>query len=691
MGRSHPDLSLGLFYQALSGRRAYLQRVDTSEPATFPDTWSALRLTRHEDPEGAREDDKIALAHRAAHYREGTFAFSTTGVPGYFGPIALTRLAGVARHDPENALEIFFRFFGRAPLALRIFTALEDLRVDTRTKERFLGLGSRFGEVEAEELAQRPARVRGPRNEAMEALVQLSLGAKEVEVPDVAEDAVRQIAALANVMRQPQTNVHDTAVATMLAYEALDRLPSMAAPDARRVRIAGADCGLADAYDLRIGTVTSEAKLEGDEVLDIEVPAVGFRDSLAARIWSYAQPHRMREAIFRVTQAGDPEGMSAHNHSHGHGHEEAPSGPKRKKEREPLPHEHIEVPPVDPAARDALGELTRESARQYLYPEWDCMLEAYLPDACRVTELAPRTKIRARDHRSAELSGSVVRRARDLLASMAPERTRYTSGHEDGDEIDIDAAIEAFIDRAAGLEPDARVYLRREPVDRDVAFGVLLDLSASTSDPVTTDEDAAEGTGERPRRPRILDVQMDSAELLLTAMEMVGDSSLVMGYSGTGPDDVRMVLLKEPEESLDANVLRRLHQVKPFHMTRTGAAVRHAAARLASQPQISKHLLVLTDGRPFDRDYGQRYGEDNALVYATSDTRKALLEAVAMGVNPVVIAVDKAGEDYLRDMCDGLAYHVVSEASELPRVLGAVYRGLAPEAHDAPHHEGEHK
>ena len=57
----------------------------------------------------------------------------------------------------------------------------------------------------------------------MEALVQLSLGGQEVEVPDVAEDAVRQIAALANVMRQPQTNVHDTAVATMLACHAQRR------------------------------------------------------------------------------------------------------------------------------------------------------------------------------------------------------------------------------------------------------------------------------------------------------------------------------------------------------------------------------------------------------------------------------------------------------------------------------------
>lgn len=700
--RSNPDLSLGLFYQALSGRRAYLQRVDTSEPAMFPDTWAAVRLADHEDLEGVREGDKVALAHRAAHYREGTFEFSVDGVPGYFGPVALRRLDGVDRHDPENELEVFLRFFGRATLALRIFTALEDLRVDTRCKERLFGLRSRFAEVEAAELAGRTEAV-GPRNEAMEALVRLSLGAGRIGVPVIIEEAMRRVVALANVMRRRGVNVHDSAVATMLAYEAIDRLPSMAPRDTPRVLIDVADCSLADPHDLRIGTVTSEVALEGDEVLHVEVAKVGFRDSLDARVWSYAQPHRMREAIFRIQATGSPEGTDVgHGHGHGHGHDhEADNRPKRKKQREPLPHEHIEVPPVDPAGRDALGALTRESARHYVYPEWDCVLDSYVPDACRVTELEPVTKIDGKEIRRSEVRGSVVRRARDLLAGMTPERTRYTPGHEDGDEIDIDAAIEAVIDRAAGLEPDPRVYLRQAAVDRDVAFGVLLDLSASTSDPVTTEEDAAKVAESRvrPKRPRVLDVQVDSAELLLTAMQMVGDSSLVMGYSGTGPDDVRVVLLKDTSESVDANVLRRLHQVKPIHMTRTGAAVRHAAARLARQPQTSKHLLVLTDGRPFDHDYGQRYGEENALVYATSDTRKALLEAEALGVNPVVIAIDKTGEDYLRDMCEGLAYHIVADASDLPRVLGSVYRGLSTEAAEAAgrsrsvgsHHEGDKK
>ncbi|MBW3551585.1 MAG: hypothetical protein KY442_12555 [Proteobacteria bacterium] len=63
----------------------------------------------------------------------------------------------------------------------------------------------------------------------------------------------------------------------------------------------------------------------------------------------------------------------------------------------------------------------------------------------------------------------------------------------------------------------------------------------------------------------------------------------------------------------------------------------------------------------------------------TRDPR-ALLEAVAAGVRPVVITVDRSGDDYLREMCGDLEYHVIDRAEDLPTALLGLYRRLS----DAP-------
>lgn len=670
---------LGLVFQALSGRVAYVQRVDSSQPATFPDTWTAVRLASpaagSAATRSARAWEKISVAHRAGHYREGTFAFSASGQPAYF-TTSLGGLPGVERHPPETDLEVFFRLFSRPRLALTVFTLLEDLRVDERARRRYPGLREAFDETSRQELAARhPVSGANPRQRLLELLVQLSLGATgELAVPATWVATGNLLAGLASVMRHPEADVHDTAVATLAAYEALDAMPTLGTDGQMRVLSVG-HLAPADLVPALLETPDSPIKLEGDEVLDVEVAAVAFRDSLSARVWSYAQPSRMREAIFRM-QGGQPgDGLLAgeqdDDHEHHHEHEDPRS--RRTKQREPLPHEHTEPVrmPVRPA--DVHGPLTGEMGAGYSYPEWDDVRSSYLPDRCRVREFvpAPRTP-RPEDGALRRAHGATLHHAREMLAGMQPERVRRTPGHEDGDEIDVDAAVEAMVDRRAGIEPSARLYLRQEAVERDVAFGVLVDLSASTADPL---QDATDKR--RPGRRRVLDVEKDSLLLLLGAMELVGDSSSAYGFSGTGPGDVRLAVIKQSHERLSDGVLHRLQSMKPIHMTRMGAAIRHVTRRLTQEQETTKYLILMSDGRPFDNDYGQQYGEETALSYAVADTHKALLEAVSAGIKPVVITVDRGGDDYLRDMCGDLEYQIIDKAEELPQALVGLYRRLA--------------
>lgn len=86
--------------------------------------------------------------------------------------------------------------------------------------------------------------------------------------------------------------------------------------------------------------------------------------------------------------------------------------------------------------------------------------------------------------------------------------------------------------------------------------------------------------------------------------------------------------------------------------------------------------MLLSHGRPFDIDYGQDYGDGAEVPYAQNDTRQALVEARQHGIRPFLLTVDPHGNDYLREMCDGLGYEALADVAELPLRLVTLYRGL---------------
>ena len=71
--------------------------------------------------------------------------------------------------------------------------------------------------------------------------------------------------------------------------------------------------------------------------------------------------------------------------------------------------------------------------------------------------------------------------ARSSTCSRPPGVQRVR-GMEDGDEIDINAAVDAMIAIRMGDQPDPRITMRNVIKSRDLAVTVLLDLSESTND-----------------------------------------------------------------------------------------------------------------------------------------------------------------------------------------------------------------
>ena len=345
------------------------------------------------------------------------------------------------------------------------------------------------------------------------------------------------------------------------------------------------------------------------------------------------------------------------------------------------------------AIRDALG-TARPLARSYRYDEWDHTARRYLRHYCRLYE-EPLPRVGEADldglKRIIRQHAPGVQKRFEQIKPLGFQRVKRVP---DGDELDLNAIIEARQDLRAGRSPDERVYSRRERVHRDVCAAFLVDLSASTDDPIDTPEppppnatDASVNlrdpyddplnlevdVSDEPRR-RIIDVQRESMLVMATALEQLGDSYGIYGFSGYGRDCVEFFVAKEPDAAFTAATLEAIAGMSPKRSTRMGPAIRHATMKLNASGHALKLLIILSDGFPQDCDYGPTRGDHR---YGLLDTAKALEEAHNKGVETFCVTVDRSGHDYLKEMCPDARYLVIDEIEDLPEALSKVYQALA--------------
>ncbi len=346
------------------------------------------------------------------------------------------------------------------------------------------------------------------------------------------------------------------------------------------------------------------------------------------------------------------------------------------------------------AIRDALGSA-RPAARSYRYDEWDYTRRSYLRHWCRLFEEPLAGNPDSSDLQA--LKQVIKRHAPGVLKrfeQIKPLGFQRVSRVADGDEIDLNALIQARQDVRAGKTPDERVYSRKERVHRDVCAVFLVDLSASTDDPIeppepvihepqgdelfnmrdpyNDDMDLGADSDEPVRR--IIDLQRESMVVMATALEHLGDSYGIYGFSGYGRDCVEFFVAKEPDQAFTPATLSAIAGMTPKRSTRMGPAIRHATSKLTGSGHAMKLLIILSDGFPQDCDYGPERGDHH---YGLMDTAKSLEEAHNKGVETFCVTVDKSGHDYLKEMCPDSRYLIIDEIEDLPEALSKVYQTLA--------------
>jgi hypothetical protein len=298
----------------------------------------------------------------------------------------------------------------------------------------------------------------------------------------------------------------------------------------------------------------------------------------------------------------------------------------------------------------------------FYYDEWDHLIGDYRPSWCALREVAIADDAGVFFERARARHADLVPELRRCFQQVRPERYRSVRGLEDGESIDWNAAVEARVERRVRGTTPTKLYTARQRQEREVATLFLLDMSAST-------DEAATGTaGER-----IIDIAKSALVIMAAALEEIGDTFAVYGFSGQGRDRVEVYPVKRFGERLTPTVKGRLGGIEPKGSTRMGTALRHATALMRGLTAPSQHLVLISDGFPQDLDYGQ---DRQSHVYGIRDTATALRETQAAGIRPFCITVDLAGHDYLREMCDPDAYLVIERVADLPRELPRIYQRL---------------
>jgi hypothetical protein len=300
----------------------------------------------------------------------------------------------------------------------------------------------------------------------------------------------------------------------------------------------------------------------------------------------------------------------------------------------------------------------------FWYDEWDHRLGDYRSRWCRLFEVDLGGDDGQFFARVLADYGDLVPQVRREFQRIRPEMYRPLRGLEDGEDFDLNAVVEARVELRARRAPSQRLYSARVREARDVATLFLVDMSASTDEPAEPPRD------DRPPR-RIIDVTRAALVVMAEALEELGDAYAVYGFSGQGRGGVEVYPVKSFAEPLGDAVKARIGGMAPRRSTRMGAALRHVVGYMGRVGARSKHLILLSDGFPQDLDYGD---DRRSHVYGLRDTAAALREAIAAHVSPLCITVDRAGHDYLREMCDASRYVVIEDIALLPRELPKIYR-----------------
>ncbi len=286
--------------------------------------------------------------------------------------------------------------------------------------------------------------------------------------------------------------------------------------------------------------------------------------------------------------------------------------------------------------------------RGFVYPEWNVHMRRYRPEWCTVVELEPEDGDRSR------IPAGNTRSLRRALARLGTEVERQRRQPQ-GEDLDLDAAVDFYVEVRAHSFPDEDVYIESQRSRRDLSVLVLLDISGSAGEP--------SGSG-----GIVHDHQVSAAADLTAALHQVGDRVALYGFRSQGRSAVHVYPVKRFDDTVSTLTESRLGGLRPGGFTRLGAAIRHGASTLEREGGTGRRLLVvLSDGFAYDHGYEGSYGE--------ADGRRALSEARHRGIGCLCLSIASTTDaEALRRVFGTAAYAAFGSTDLMAGAIGPLFR-----------------
>ncbi len=601
----------GVNFNILSRRMLQIEEEPNSiNPVIAGKTiYLAPRIKKYGDLEDNFRIYKLSIMHEIGHVQFSSHKIERDGAAGLMADIRSryttimkrTYLSGL---QPEGIIDIadIIALFPNKALAGTILGILEDARVEYRIMQHYRGVRSDLERIRHQMLLTRSAP-KGELEEFMESLLWISTGHEPVH--NICKGTK-------GLLEETRTLLKDS-----IFHEGSSILDSL-----------DTTFRIYTMLDDRMGPLSQKEYevLKNIDYRGVDIGAYARKDSLS--------PGSHENIIRNFIPQSEVE-------------------PEAEKERPQ--EEKVKLQPTYATAKNwkILGS--------YMYDEWDAMINDYKADWCTVNEIEPFGMSNDYYKDASQHYRHEIALIKHVFNRMKPEAFRRMKEQTDGTEIDIDAFIDALIQKKCGINPDDRLYLRWDKHERDVATLFLIDVSYSTHKIVGYEEKS------------IVDVEKDSLIIMTQALESIGDKYAIYAFSGQTRDDVEYFVIKEFHEELSDNVARRISVLEPVSNTRLGPAIRHSIRKLDKVDARTKIIILLSDGEPFDTSRGESAYKERI---AEEDTRMAIREGSNKGIHFFCITVDPNPGKYLDDVFSDAGYIIIDDASSLPESLPMLYKRI---------------
>ena len=287
------------------------------------------------------------------------------------------------------------------------------------------------------------------------------------------------------------------------------------------------------------------------------------------------------------------------------------------------------------------------------YDEWDFTKRTYKEDFCKVYPKSILKTDVSYYKKTISENNSTLMGLRKMLSSVN-NKYQQQRRQRQGEEFDLDALTDLFVDVKSRQTPTEKIYLSKRKKEKDISILLLLDVSLSS-------DGYANGN-------RVIDVEKQVSILFGEILDEYNiDFSIDCFYSKTRNHST-YITIKDFDEDWN-RAKYKVGAVEPSGYTRIGAALRHSGALLDKRNTKNKWVILISDGKPNDYDkYEGKYG--------VNDVKQALRELNERNINSYALAIEAQAKYYLPQMFGQNHYQILTTPVELLKSLVQLYEKI---------------